>query len=274
MVDHRMSALASELADAVKVYLETHPVHCAWVNDAGPLRRRVPIAVGTWLPWLRDGTRPGRRAAYTLPPAHSIPAVELLDDARLRSDSDPSKGTSIDRPLLEELACAADGPGARDALNQLFVATMMWGSGTTNGRGPRRTAQALSDPSLTDTLLATRDAVHNGDLSAAHRGFRVSGVGESFFTKWFWAASLNSPTVFRPLILDDRVRATMHRMLSGHAAWVVPRHAAGYVDYVTLIHTAATLLAPTFPHIDAEKLEWLLFDRSNHTKTTERCLGA
>ncbi|WP_326597401.1 hypothetical protein [Streptomyces brevispora] len=60
---------------------------------------------------------------------------------------------------------AGDDP---DALRDLFVAVMIWGSGTTNGRGPRYTDAALSDSRLETVLRTTRESVREGDLSAAY----------------------------------------------------------------------------------------------------------
>ncbi len=225
----------------------------------------------TWLPWLRDGTRPGRRSAYPLPPANSRPAVALLEDPRLRASTTSTEELAVDRAML--VALAGDATSADPAaLIRLFVATMMWGSGTTYGRGPRRTAEALSADNLADVLLETRDAVHTDDLVSAHRAFSVQGVGESFFTKWFWTASLDREDQRRPLILDNRVRAVLHRILGSHPSWKVHRGGAGYDAYVAVIHDAADALSPTFPHIDAEKIEWLMFDRSDHKHVAEVCL--
>ena len=39
------------------------------------------------------------------------------------------------------------------------------------------------------------------------------------------------------------------------------------------VHAAAELLAAKVDHIDAEKLEWLLFDRSSHDTVAEACLN-
>lgn len=160
----------------------------------------------------------------------------------------------LDRNDLERLAGEPDDAG-RVAL---FVATMMWGSGTTNGRGPRYTARALTDERLIDTLRVTAEAVGRDDLRSAYASFRVSGVGESFFTKWFWAASLADHPARRPLICDLRVRATLERL-----GWTLTptgrRHAVRYDAFVTFVHEVAS-------HLDrgasAEQVEWLLFERS------------
>ncbi|GAA2304847.1 hypothetical protein Scani_12230 [Streptomyces caniferus] len=63
------------------------------------------------------------------------------------------------------------------SLRDLFVAVMIWGSGTTNGRGPRYTEAALSDDRMPAVLRTTREAVRDGDLSGAYRQFVLNGVG-------------------------------------------------------------------------------------------------
>jgi hypothetical protein len=85
--------------------------------------------------------------------------------------------------------CSASGRRAAgdrpEGLRDLFVAVMIWGSGTTNGRAPRYTGAALGDPRLPGVLDTTRDAVRAGELGRAYAEFRVRGVGRSFFT-CFW----------------------------------------------------------------------------------------
>ncbi len=134
---------------------------------------------------------------------------------------------------------------------------MIWGSGTSNGRGPRYTEAALGDPHLTDVLSRTADLVWNGDLASAYRQFRVAGVGRSFFTKWF-AAVDDESTDERALILDSRVFRTLNAL-----GWV-SYEAAGtrhwptrYVTYVRAMHSWAAEL-----DVEPSWLEWLMFDLS------------
>lgn len=267
-------ALANQLAATVDGYLQEHAYHRACVTNRGPLRRRVNVRAATWLPWVSTGTRPGRRSSYKLPDANSGPAVELLEDPRLESEEVPAGDLRVDRPLLAELARSAQTTQEPSDLVQLFVATMMWGSGKSNGRGPRRTAQALSAGNLADTLRTTSDAVYRGNLVAAYERFVVQGVGEAFFTKWLWSASLGGPESGRPLILDVRVRRTLRRLLGQHPSWRTFRGSTGYASYVSMLHAAADILAERFKQVDAEKIEWLLFDRSSHQPVAELGLDA
>lgn len=148
----------------------------------------------------------------------------------------------------------------------------MWGSGTSNGRGPWRTAQGLKQPDLPDVLRTTAQRVAEGDLGAAYTGFKVPGSGEAFFTKWLWATSLGQSDQHRALIFDARVQETLRRLMEGAEGWRERRGAKGYAGYVSLLHSAARELKPTFGGIDPERLEWLMFDRTSHDASNDRCL--
>ncbi|MGA4983656.1 8-oxoguanine DNA glycosylase OGG fold protein [Streptomyces sp. GESEQ-13] len=163
----------------------------------------------------------------------------------------------IDRGDLARLRDAVnDDPGS---LRDLFVAVMIWGSGTTNGRGPRYTDAALSDGRLPDVLRSTREAVREGDLSEAYRRFGLKGVGRSFFTKWF-AAVDDRDGGERALILDNRVIRSLNAL--GWTSW----QAAGtrrlplrYAAYVSAMHGWAPSLG-----VSPERLEWVLFEVNGH----------
>lgn len=95
----------------------------------------------------------------------------------------------------------------------------MWGSGTTQGRGPRYTADALQDGRLVGTLVEVSHLIGEGNLAGAHRRFRISGAGSAFYMKFFWGFSL-AMTDAPALILDRRVRETLAR-LTGER-WALP----------------------------------------------------
>ncbi|QKW28176.1 hypothetical protein HUT11_20130 [Streptomyces seoulensis] len=168
-------------------------------------------------------------------------------------------GSSGDRLISRgDLARLRDRVGDDDpgGLRDLFVAVMIWGSGTTNGRGPRYTEAALSDPRMPAVLQTTRDAVRKGDLSEAYRRFALNGVGRSFFTKWFAAVDDRDAPCDRALILDHRVFRSLNAL--GWTSWEAAgtRHwPARYAAYVSSMHDWASSLGVT-----AEWLEWLLFD--------------
>ncbi|MER6568391.1 hypothetical protein ABT288_20010 [Streptomyces sp. NPDC001093] len=166
-------------------------------------------------------------------------------------------GASGDRLISRgDLADLRDRVGDDpDGLRDLFVAVMIWGSGTTNGRGPRYTEAALSDARMPGVLRATREAVRDGDLSRAYRQFALKGVRRSFFTKWFAAVDDRNATWDRALILDDRVFRSLNAL--GWSSWKAAgtRHwPTRYVTYVSSMHGWASALGVT-----ADWLEWLLF---------------
>ncbi|MEQ8145595.1 hypothetical protein [Streptomyces sp. OP7] len=152
--------------------------------------------------------------------------------------------------------------GGSDGLRDLFVAVMIWGSGTTNGRGPRCTDAALSDVRMSSVLTSTRDAVRSGDLSGAYRHFALKGVGRSFFTKWF--AAVDDRDGDRALILDNRVLRSLNAL--GWTSWQAAgtrRLSVRYAAYVSSMHGWAAQLG-----VAADRLEWLLFHVNGHVDNT------
>ncbi|GHH03949.1 hypothetical protein [Streptomyces rubradiris] len=151
-----------------------------------------------------------------------------------------------------------------ESLRDLFVAVMIWGSGTTNGRGPRYTEAALSDPNRTAVLRTTREAVRAGDLKGAYAKFALKGVGRSFFTKWFAAVDDREAPCERALILDDRVFRSLNAL--GWTSWKAAgtRHwPTRYATYVSTMHDWAASTGVT-----ADWLEWLLFHLNGHVDAT------
>jgi hypothetical protein len=147
--------------------------------------KRVTIYPATWARWIRPEDTKGLR---WFDPTQQQVAVERRDLVAL------ARAVDTEDPIT---------------IRRLFVATMMWGSGPWNGRGPRYTAQALSDPRLADTLRDTRHSILRNSPEDAYARFKVKGVGPSFFTKWFWAAGLASNLRITPLVLDERVWASL-----------------------------------------------------------------
>jgi len=212
---------------------------------------------------IQDGTIPTAenpkrehpfRPATWRPRFVRFPAAKSVLD-EFATDATPNGGR-ITRKNLVELSRACDS-GDPDDLVRLFVATMLWGSGTSNGRGPRYTAEALDDPRLVPSLASTREMVLNGDPGQAYVRFRSSGVGPAFYTKWFWAAGLERELSPMPLILDARVWSSL-----GALEWD-SRESAGskrwkdrYPAYLTAMEGWARDLQGVN---DAEHLEQMLF---------------
>lgn len=115
----------------------------------------------------------------------------------------PDRITRLD---LARQAALADVFDDDRATGRLFVMTMMWGSGTRNGRGPRNTDAALSTDRVLDTLREARARVLDGDAGGAYDLYkRIDGLGPSFLTKWLWVVGSMADVVPRPLIQDERV---------------------------------------------------------------------
>jgi len=193
---------------------------------------------GTWRPWLEhDGT-----------------AVAVLTD--YSGDEIPNRG-QVSRADLSQLSQRIDATD-RDSLVRLFVATMLWGSGTSNGRAPRYTAAALKDERLVPSLLETRQMILDGSPGEAYVSFHCDGVGPAFFTKWFWAVGLGQNLEPTPLILDARVWASL-----GALGWD-SREAAGSrrwrQRYVAYLDAMQKWSGSDLPGIEtAEQLEQVLF---------------
>lgn len=148
--------------------------------------RRVKVYPATWARWIADDAETeGLTWFDTSIREATVERADLLNLAATIEDDDPT------------------------TLRRLFVATMMWGTGQSNGRGPRYLSLALADSRLDETLHHTRQAVLDNRPEDAYSQFKIDGVGPSFFTKWFWAAGLGSDLRVVPLVLDARVWASL-----------------------------------------------------------------
>lgn len=125
----------------------------------------------------------------------------------------PPTVVHLTRDDIRSSAAATWGRRVRpddDAIERFFVAVMAWGSGTTNGRGPRYTNTALSSGNVPSVLRDAASALADGDIAAAyglHR--RLPGVGPSFFTKMLWAIGTTLDVRPTPLIMDRLVWAAL-----------------------------------------------------------------
>ena len=147
---------------------------------------------------------------------------------------------------------------------RLFTLTMLWGNGTHTRWGPGYLKTALSDARLPNTLDSTRRAVRASDFRQAYGTFyrtKGIGVGEAFFSKWFWACSLASPQIgITPLILDARVRDTLVRLgfsLREAADSNSPEDC--YLEYINAAHRWAQAISTRKLATTAEHVEWLMF---------------
>lgn len=154
-----------------------------------------------------------------------------------------------------------------DAVKRLFVLTMAWGSGMTNGRGPRNTDKALlGGGCTTDALIETRRLVVAGELVAAyHLHRRVAGVGPAFHTKWMWVVGTSTSASPRPLVLDSLVWQSLGSDAIKWDSFVAARGSHDWGErYVAYLHACeawaeAESIGASDGRFTAEDVEFTLF---------------
>ena len=249
------TALAPRVAAKIAAFLASEAGAAARDEIArGALGRAVGVNRHTWEDWIT-----GPNGPRMLPKTREA-AVSGLD--LLHQGAESGRGTHrITRADLAE--ASSQGAGAHGR-TRLFVASMIWGSGTTNGRGPRYLAKALTDHNLDHVLDETFGLVAGGELADAYRRFVLAGVGRSFFTKWFWACSLAGQPERVPLILDDRVIATANQL-----DWYFRPTGKNWPDrydaYVDMARDIATHISGDGLIATSEHVEWLLFARGTNS---------
>ena len=151
-----------------------------------------------------------------------------------------------------------------DALRLLFVKTMMWGSGTTNGRGPRYTDQALSQGGTLEVLRRVRHQLDDGDIAAAYYAHReIRGIGPSFHTKWLWVVGTAAGTAPQPLILDLNVWNALAELdWNSETEASTRRWGRRYIAYLQACHAWAEQVTKASGAIySAQDIEYSLFVR-------------
>jgi len=92
-----------------------------------------------------------------------------------------------------------------------FIATLLWGVGTTN-RYYGRHAEALSSEDLEKILEETVKQITRDDLEGAWTtATRLPGLDYPFFTKWLWVAGVDARLDAPPLVLDSQVRLGLQK---------------------------------------------------------------
>jgi hypothetical protein len=195
--------------------------------------------------------------------------TRLLSDSTITAESKNERFRKLsDRVVTRDAvidACTAVDMTDDEAIVAAFVLVMAWGSGTSNSRSLRNTKAALQNVGVATavlresaTTLRSVEDVDDPAIAAIHRNFCLPGVGEAFFTKWFAFAGFGPERDWQPLILDRRVRSTLHKTLD---AWLnrltdVRNDRQRYVAYLAAMHSwAAQLPQP----ITAAQLEWIMF---------------
>ncbi|RIQ31205.1 8-oxoguanine DNA glycosylase OGG fold protein [Jiangella rhizosphaerae] len=166
-------------------------------------------------------------------------------------------------------ACAAMNVDDTKEVLRTFVLAMAWASGLTGGRYQANTAKAILDPArafrvLSDAAKALRHAgsMRDGALEEVHRWWSLPGVGQSYASKWWALAGRTEGRDWQPLVLDDRVYATLNDTLriGGTARLAGSRRRADrYRAYVETVHRWAVELQLAGHDVDAERIEFVLF---------------
>jgi len=98
----------------------------------------------------------------------------------------------------------------------LFVAAMMWGRGPKNGRLMPKFEMVSTAVNFEETLKQTRDLITEGKPVEAYQAWidsGIKGIGEPFFTKWFFVCGLDSKASgLQPLVLDSRVWKSLSKI--------------------------------------------------------------
>lgn len=98
----------------------------------------------------------------------------------------------------------------------LFVAAMMWGRGLKNGRLMPKFEMVSTAVSFEETLKQTRELITAGKPVEAYQVWidsGIRGIGEPFFTKWFFICGLDSKASgLQPLVLDGRVWKSLSKI--------------------------------------------------------------
>ncbi|MGI8536246.1 MAG: hypothetical protein ACR2K2_07025 [Mycobacteriales bacterium] len=183
-------------------------------------------------------------------------------------DKASSADRTVDRAQLAS-ACKAMVLDDRDSVLSTFVLVMAWGYGPNGSRG--NVARALVDPesahaalSSSATILRRAESAADGAVDQAHKEFRVPGVRQAFFTKWFAFAGHSPGRDWQPLILDSHVYLTLHQTLRVTTTDLADsrRRARRYVAYVEALHSWAHELRVAEGNVDAQQLEWVLFQHN------------
>ncbi|SDU35184.1 8-oxoguanine DNA glycosylase OGG fold protein [Jiangella alkaliphila] len=203
---------------------------------------------------------------------HVQPQLDVTALLRNRTYTTPLDGSKAkDRTVTFAgvlAACRAMDIGNQREVLQTFVLTMAWASAGAVNPTLRATARALEDPDrahrvLSDSVRRLRSAetLHDGALEENHRAWSLRGVGQSPASRWWAAAGRVDGRSWQPLVLDDRVYATLNRtlLIGGTARLASSRHrAARYRAYVDTVHRWAVELRLEGRDADAERVVFVL----------------
>ena len=172
------------------------------------------------------------------------------------------------RPVSIHDLAKLSNSGATNCI--LFIAAMMWGRGSKNGRLMPKFVKVASHHGFVETLQTTRDLIIEGKPVDAYKVWiesGVQGIGEAFFTKWFFVCGLDSQAVgLQPLVLDQRVWNSLKAI-----GWSSERQtgkkyrmnqAGAYGAYLEAVHGWASELSTRSVQISPLQVEQLLFRKN------------
>lgn len=154
----------------------------------------------------------------------------------------------VDRQMIRDVVMSELGSGR---VLSAFVPAMVWGWGTTSGRGALRTRWILTEigdrsqppaplpvvASVGERLVAGAQAAREAGPEEAYRLMNNEGAikhfGRSYFTKWlYFASALNGPDdAAAAPILDDKITGWLGR----ETELSLDRSTASYAQYVELL---------------------------------------
>ncbi len=214
---------------------------------------------------------------YRVPPELEVTAL-----LRSRAHTTPLAGSKAkDRTVTLDavrVACHSMDLGNQREVLQAFVLTMAWASAGAGNATLRATARALHDPDRAHRILAgsvrrlrSAETLHDGALEANHRAWSLRGVGQSPASRWWAAAGDVAGRAWQPLVLDERVYASLNRTLQigGTARLASSRsRAARYRAYVDAVHRWAVELRLEGRDADAERVVFVLGQHDGGAKPT------
>ena len=175
----------SDLPIRLGTLIATHTAN--WVTESQPIEWRPDTWKGHW-------------------DENGLPYRHVLDELEAEH---ASQGTIRRKFIFDTYQ---NRPAA-----ELFIATMVWGSGPDN-RGPARTGGILKQPAAVAKIEDTVSVVRRDGGAAGYRAYyarnRLENLDVAFVTKLLYFAGYRSAHRPRPLIYDSRVAAVAARLPS------------------------------------------------------------
>jgi hypothetical protein len=168
---------------------------------------------------------------------------------------------------IHDLAKLANGGSANRVL---FVAAMMWGRGPKNGRLMPKFKKVASHQNFEEILQKTREFIQEGKPIEGYQAWidsGVKGIGEAFFTKWFFVCGLDSRAKGqKPLVLDQRVWNSLKAIGWSSELQTGKKYrtnqAGAYGAYLEAVHGWASELSTSSVQISPLQVEQLLFRKN------------